>query len=501
MRVPDVYPPTVARLTPDATAYLMSGSAQQLTYAELDERSNALAHLLRARGVGPGAALVLILPNDLAWPVAVAAGMRAGLLVTPVNWHLRFEELAPILREAAPAAVVTTMELTAVVNAALEPGPAGPVILTVDGEASGTSHLWTALDDHPTTPIDNELLGARVLFSGGTTGRPKAYRQPLLGIHPLDAPPRHPGLAGALGITAGIRLLSPAPSYHAAPFTFQLMTLAAGGTVVCLERFDAPSALQAMLTHGVTHSQWVPTMLTRLLAVPEPDRPPLAPTHRVAFTSGAPCPPELKDRINDWWGPILHEYYGASEGYGHTYIDPAQAHRKRGSVGRPFGAARVRVVDELGDDRPTGEIGRVCFQAPGPAPAALKGMGDMGFLDADGYLFLTGRQTFMIISGGVNIYPEEIEAVLAGHPGVADVAVFGVPHPDLGEQVAAVVELASGGPDPADAPGSLTAYCRERLAGFKVPRVYEFVAELPRLPTGKLNKRALRERFGTGSPS
>lgn len=490
-----MYLPTVAAETPDAAAYVMAGSGVSITFAELDAQSNALAHLLRRSGVVAGDSLVIFAPNDLAWPVAVAAGMRTGLQVTPVNWHVGPNELRPMLVEAAAAAVVTTVELARVVLDSLS-GVLGrrPLIITIDGETPDAMEMWSALEAFPATPVNDELLGARVLFSGGTTGTPKAFRQPLLGVHPLDAPARHPGLAQALGIERGIRFLSPAPSYHAAPFTFQLITMAAGGTVVCMESFDAAGALDAIVRHDVTHSQWVPTMLTRLLQLPERESIPLSASHRVAVTSGAPCPIELKEAINDWWGDILHEYYGASEGYGHTYISPAESRERPGSVGRPLGAARVRVVDESGADVPSDSIGRVCFETTGPGgEIRLKGMGDVGRLDTDGYLYLTGRQTFMIISGGVNIYPEEIENTLSSHEDVVDVAVFGAPHPDLGEQVVAVVELRPGVATE-DISEQLTEFCRQRLARFKTPRRFDFVDRLPRLPTGKLNKRQLQEQ-------
>lgn len=492
-----MYPPNIAEKTPHAVAYVMATSGEELTFRELDQFSNALAHLLRGAGVQAGDSLVLLLPNCLAWPVAVAAGMRTGLEVTPINWHVGRTELLPMLTDARPGAVITSADLAPMLAEALQQGGIRPkLLLSVDGATEFTEDFWSSLRSQPISPVEGELLGARVLFSGGTTGRPKAYRQPLLGVHPLDAPARHPHLARVLGIEAGIRLLSPAPSYHAAPFTFQLMTLAAGGTVVCLERFDPTMALQALDTYQVTHSQWVPTMLSRLLAAP--GRSSVNPArHAVAITSGAPCPPDLKDSINDWWGDILHEYYGASEGYGHTYISPRESRERRGSVGRPLGDGHVRIVDDLGSDVPPGTIGKVCFEATQPdGSTTLKGMGDMGRLDEDGFLYLTGRQSFMIISGGVNIYPEEIENVLVQHPEVQDVAVFGLPHDDLGEQVVAVVEplvaTATTGLEE-----RLAEHCRASLARFKTPRRFVFVEELPRLPTGKLNKRALREVYAS----
>lgn len=493
-----MYPPTIAEGTPDALAYEMAYSGATMSFGMLDELSNQMAHVLQRAGVQPGDSLVILLPNDLAWPVAVAAGMRTGLEVTPINWHLRTTELTPMLQEAAPTVVVTDLDHAALVLEATASFARRPLVLTVEGQQEGTVEFWSALDGMPTAPVAHELLGARVLFSGGTTGRPQAHRQPLLGVHPLDAPRRHPGLATKLGIESGIRFLSPAPSYHAAPFTFQLMTLAAGGTVVCAESFEASRVLHVLHDRAITHSQWVPTMLSRLLTVPDRESIPLAASHRVAVTSGAPCPPELKEAINDWWGDVLHEYYGASEGYGHTYISPTESRERRGSVGRPLGAATVRVLDDDGVPLPAGSTGRVCFEATAPdGTVTRKGMGDLGHLDAAGYLYLSGRASFMIISGGVNIHPEEIEAVLSTHAAVADVAVFGLPHADFGEEVVAVVEPVaehSGGPALA---ADLADHCRAHLARFKVPRRFEFVEALPRMPNGKLNKRALQEHYAT----
>lgn len=505
-----MYPPDLAARHPDRTAFVMAGSGDSLTFAELDARSAQLAHALGGPGglgVEPGDALALVLPNDVAWPVGVAAGMRSGLEVVPINWHLGARELAVLLAEAAPAALLTTSALLPAVLEAVHGLPRRPHVLLADvgGDAAadlGALALWDRIADLPTSPPARELLGARVLFSGGTTGRPKAYRQPLLGVHPREAPRRHPHLAERLGLVGpeaerGVRFLSPAPSYHAAPFTFQLMTLAAGGTVVCLESFDAVAALEALTRLRVTHSQWVPTMLSRLLAVPAALRPVTTSSHRVAVTSGAPCPPALKDAIMDWWGEILHEYYGASEGYGHTYVSPHEARTHRGSVGRPLGGARVVITDDDGAPLGTDVIGRVCFEGP---DGALRGMGDMGRLDADGFLHLTGRATFMIVSGGVNVYPEEVEEALADLPEIADAAVFGVPHADLGEQVMAVVEPARGAPDAAALTVLVQAHCRDRLAGFKVPRRIDVVERLPRLETGKLDKRALRASYLTACP-
>lgn len=462
----------------------MAASGASLTYRELDRRSNRLAHFWRANGVQPGDAVVIAMENNLAWPVVVAAGMRSGLYVTPVNWHLNAAELAILMTEARPAVVVTSTALAPTVV-----GAADALILCVGESSEGCVSFEEALATMPTTPISGELLGARVLYSGGTTGRPKRFAQKLLGVHPADAPRRHSELSERLGIGPDTVLLSPAPNYHAAPFTFGLIVLAAGGTIVCMEKFDAAAAMAAIVDHGVTHSQWVPTMLVRLLRMRGRESVALSPTHRVAFTSGAPCPVSVKTDIAEWWGPILHEYYGASEGYGHTYIAPDEARAHPGSVGKPLGSTRIRVVDEDGRDVAAGVEGTVCFEAGG----SLKQMGDIGYVDADGFLYLVGRRGFMIISGGVNIYPEEVEEALLSHPAVADVGVIGIPDAEFGESVRAVVELRPG--VEADS-ASVIAHAREHLAHYKAPRSVVFTTDLPRLPTGKLDKRGLVNRFG-----
>ncbi|GAA3950752.1 AMP-binding protein [Gordonia caeni] len=495
-----MYPPSIARDAPGAVAYVMAGSGESLTYGDLDSRSNRLAHYWRSRGIVAGDSVVLAMENNVHWPVAVAAGMRSGLCVTPVNWHLKPGEFAAIVAAEKPAVIVTSVGMAPLVGEALRsmsPGPR-PVVVTVDGPVEGCVPLDEALAGQPSGPIEGELLGARVLYSSGTTGRPKRFAQPLLGVHPDQAPPRHSELVSRLGMDGDTVLLSPAPSYHAAPFTFQLIVLAAGGTVVCMEKFDTRAALQAINTYDVTHSQWVPTMLNRLLALPADERIALADHHQVAVTSGAPCPVHVKERIADWWGPVLHEYYGASEGYGHTYISPAEAAQRSGSVGRPLGAARVRIVDADGREVPAGTDGTVCFVSGGDVGAPLKEMGDIGHLDQDGYLYLVGRRGFMIISGGVNIYPDEVEAALLAHPGVADAAVIGVPDADLGEAVKAIVCLYPGAEV---TERDIIDHARAGLAHFKAPRAVEFTNDLPRLPTGKLDKRSLVRHYRQGESS
>ncbi|HXC80367.1 MAG TPA: AMP-binding protein [Trebonia sp.] len=497
-----MYPLTIARERPGRLAYIMAESGATLTYAELDDASNRLARRLRHAGVQIGDTLLIAMENRIEWPVAVAAGMRAGLYVTPVNSHLRAGELAALVAEAKPAAVLTSPVLGSIVAEAL--GDATALRLCVGESADGFLSFHDELASVPAEPIADESFGARVLYSGGTTGRPRAFRQKLLGVHPADAPARHGALMQKLGLDRDTVLLSPAPNYHAAPFTFQLATLTAGGTVVCLEKFGAVAAMAAIARHGVTLSQWVPTMLLRLLDLHAAGDVPLSPTHRAAVTSGGPCVPEIKAAIDEWWGPILHEYYGASEGYGHTYISPLEARERVGSVGRPLGETRLHITDDDGAELAPGEVGSVWFEALGSQHYVNQGdealmsphqgwrsMSDLGTLDDDGYLYLKGRKGYTIVSGGVNIYPDEIEATLQSHPWVRDVAVLGEPNAEFGEQVLAVVELADDAGE--DVEAMLIAHCRERLATFKAPKRVVVVDGLPRLPTGKLNKKALRD--------
>lgn len=501
-----MYPAAIARTDPDRLAFIMAGSGASLTYSDLDDASNRLAQRLRRADVGHGDTLLLVMENRIEWPIVVAAGMRSGLYVTPVNSHLRAAELSALISEADPAAVVTSPQLASTVAAAL--GDHHCLRLCVGEGAEGFLTFDDELADSLPEPIADEALGARVLYSGGTTGKPKAFRQKLLGIHPSEAPARHGELMQRLGIGPSSVLLSPAPNYHAAPFTFQLATLALGGTIVCLEKFEPAAAMRAIAEYGVTLSQWVPTMLIRLLDLHDDEKVTLSPTHRAAVTSGGPCSPTVKDRIDDWWGPILHEYYGASEGFGHTYISPTEARDHSGSVGRPLGSTRLHITDERGEELPAGEVGTVWFEALGDQqyvnqvdatsgqPSGWKSMGDLGLLDEEGFLYLKGRRGYTIVSGGVNIYPDEVEAALQSHPLVRDVAVLGEPNTEFGEQVLAVVELTSG--THGDIAAELIAHARERLASFKLPKRVLVIDSLPRLPTGKLNKKALQESLPGG---
>jgi fatty-acyl-CoA synthase len=506
-----VYPGTVAELAPQRPAMIEATRGEVRTYADLDDRSARLATLLRARGVDPGETVLVVLGNDVRWGEITWACWRSGLYLGAANRHLTGPELVPILQDADPRVIVTSTDLLVGLRSAARDAGLPDTV------------LWLVTDDGydealAATPRDRGLVetaGGRLLFSSGTTGRPKPFRVPPSDVHPAQVPVRSAGLMRSLEFDdTGNVLLVPGPAYHAGPLGFLQSLHQLGGTVVLMERFDPEAALAAIERYRVTHSQWVPTMFVRLLRLPAEVRARYdLSSHRVAVHAAAPCPPAVKRAMLDWWGPIVHEYYGASEGYGRTTIGPHEWLAHPGSVGRPVGST-VHIADDAGRLLPAGEVGTVWFAKPGAAVpvraddgsadlAATPGwgaVGDLGRLDDDGYLHLTGRRGQTIITGGVNVYPREVEDVLVTHPAVADVAVLGVPDPEFGEQVKAVVvaeDPAAAGPALAD---ELVTFCRERLAGFKCPRSVDLVDALPRSDAGKIRLQTLRERYRPAEP-
>ena len=508
-----MYPGDVAAQFPDRPAMVEAESGRTVTYAELDDRSARLATLLRARGVRPGDTVLVLLDNDVRWGEVAWACWRTGLYLGAVNRHFGVDELVPVVEDAAPAVVVATMAITAAVRPGLiERGLLADVPwLVLDGGGSDLAEDYeTALASVTRAPDLVETAGGRLLFSSGTTGRSKPFRVHPQPVHPRDLPLRSGSLMRDLGSDdSGNVLLVAGPAYHAGPLGFLQQLHQLGGTVVLMRRFDAEAALAAIERHGVTHSQWVPTMFVRLLRLPEEVRGRYdLSTHRVAVHGAAPCAPAVKQAVMDWWGPIVHEYFGASEGYGRTSIGPREWLAHPGSVGRGVGST-VHVTDEAGRPLPAGEVGVVWFAAEGadtPArgpdgAADLAGTrgwgttGDLGRLDEDGYLYLTGRSSQLIISGGVNVYPREAEDVLIGHPAVDDVAVLGVPDEEFGEQVKAVVVATAGVRADEALAAELVDWCRARLAHYKCPRSVDFVDALPRSDAGKVRLPELRARY------
>jgi acyl-CoA synthetase (AMP-forming)/AMP-acid ligase II len=501
----------------------MAGSGAAISYRELDARSNQGAHLFRSLGLGPRDHIALLLENRLEFMEICWAAQRSGLYYTTISRYLTQGEIDYIVKDCGARVVITSPAcahaIAALVRDADAPDvpdpPDAPVFYMVDRAQSGFRSWTDGIAAQPTTPIADQVAGQDMLYSSGTTGRPKGIK---LESRNESIDVQNPLLkklcADLCGMSEESIYLSPAPLYHAAPLRFNMMVAALGGTSVIMEAFDAEAFLRLVELHRITQAQLVPTMFVRMLKLPDEVR--LrhdVSSLKAAIHAAAPCPVDVKARMIDWWGPILLEYYAGSEGNGVTIVTSEQWLAHRGTVGRPA-VGEIKIVDENDRELPTGQIGTVYF-ANGPTFAyhndpektrrAYNGqgwstLGDVGYLDADGYLYLTDRKSYMIISGGVNIYPQETEDVLITHPAIADVAVFGVPNEEMGEEVKAIVQPHDMSRAGRALEVELIAFCRERLSPIKCPRSVEFEAQLPRTPTGKLLKRRLRDRYWPAKP-
>ncbi len=495
---------TFAASAPERPA-LVDGAGNTLTYAELNDRSNRVAQHLWSAGLRLGDHVAILLENRAEFLEVAWGALRMGLYVTPINWHLSAEEAAYIVADCGASALVASADLGDVVDRLGDVVPGPGRRLAVGGPVVGFEDYEDALGAQPAEPVAAECEGTWMLYSSGTTGKPKGIKPPRVGGE-LGGPSSFVALASGLyGIGEGSVYLSPAPLYHAAPAGWTNAVQRLGGTVVLMDRFDPVATLEAIEAHRVTHVQFVPTHLIRLLKLPASTREAYdLSSLQMVIHAAAPCPPEVKRAAIEWLGPIVHEYYSGSEGVGFCAIGPDEWLAHPGSVGRSL-LGTAHVTDADGNELGTGEVGQVWFETPnrfeyhGDAVKTASAfdhrgwssLGDMGRIDEEGYLYLTDRVSNMIISGGVNIYPREIEDVLIGHEQVADVAVIGVADPDMGEAVRAVVQPSSPPEDPAALSNQLIEYCQANLARFKCPRSVLFVESLPRLPTGKLAKRLL----------
>jgi long-chain acyl-CoA synthetase len=490
----------------------MASSGEAVTYRELDARSNRLAHLFRRRGLNRLDHYAIFMENNSRYIEACSAGERSGLYFTCVNSYLTAGELAYILTNSQSRILITSRAKLDVARETLKECPKVELCIVADGEGESDRivGLREATSGLPNTPIPDESVGTAMLYSSGTTGRPKGILRPLPEQPPTQNLPIFDFLHKLWQYREGMIYLSPAPLYHSAPQAAVNLTIRAGGTVIVMESFDPERYLDLVEKWGVTHTQLVPTMFSRMLKLPEGLRRRYdLSSLEIAIHAAAPCPAMVKDEIIKWWGPIIHEYYGATEGLGFTSCNSEEWLAHRGTVGRVL-LGELHILDESMQECPVGTPGTVWFKTATPFeyfndPAktgearspdgSMSTVGDVGYVNADGYLHLTDRATFMIISGGVNIYPQECENLLITHPKIADAAVFGVPNPDLGEEVKAVVQPMPGVlPGPALAE-ELIAFCGQSLSRQKVPRSVDFEKELPRLPTGKLYKRLLRDRY------
>ncbi|HEY2177214.1 MAG TPA: AMP-binding protein [Caulobacteraceae bacterium] len=511
-----MHPAVRARTEPEKTAFTMAGSGRAVTFRELDERSNQIAHLLRGIGLRRGDRISLLGENSAEFVLVCCAAARAGLYYAPIGTSLTPGEIGHIVTDSEARAMFAGVAMAdkAREAAGAAVGLAGRYSL--GGEIAGFEKLDDAVAGLPTTPIADESEGLDLLYSSGTTGRPKGILRPLTD-RPLDAPDASTQAYASLwGMGDDTVYLSPAPLYHAAPLRFLMGVMAQGGSAVIMEHFDAESALGLIERHRVTHSQWVPTMFVRLLKLPEAMRRRFdLGSHKAAIHGAAPCPISVKREMIAWWGPILFEYYGGTEAIGSCAINSDEWLRHQGSVGRPM-VGKIHLVGTDGAELPAGEEGLVYFSDGGPRFEYLndeaktreieqadgwRTFGDVGRVDAEGYLYLTDRASNLIISGGVNIYPQETENLLVTHPKVAEAAVIGVPNEEFGEEVRAVVQPASWDTPTHELAAELIAYCRQHLSPIKCPRAIDFDPAVPRGENGKLYKRRLRDRYWAGRSS
>jgi long-chain acyl-CoA synthetase len=495
--------------TPDKPAVILYPTGTVVTFGEMEARANQLAHYFREHGLVEGDAVAILIENNEHMHTVMWAARRSGLYYVPINTHLTAAEAAYIVDNSAAKAIVGSEALRPVLEGLAEHLPNGlPAVLLTTGDLEGWAKYPDAVADLPTTPIADEWDGDLLQYSSGTTGRPKGIKRDLPHLPPSETP----GLMAALvsfWMNPEAVYLSPAPLYHTAPSVWSMQAQAGGITTVVLEKFDAEGALDAIQKYGVTHGQFVPVMFTRMLKLPEQVRTSydVSSLQRVMHAA-APCPVEIKKQMIDWWGPIVDEYYASSEAIGATLISADEWLAHPGSVGKAMTGV-VHILDEDGNEVPAGQHGEIFFEggadfeylndsaktASSRDSHGWKTVGDIGYLDEDGYLYLTDRRHHMIISGGVNIYPQEAENMLVIHPKVMDAAVFGIPDEEMGQTVKGVVQTV----DPADATPEfaeeLLAWLRDQLSHYKCPRSISFEAQLPRTDTGKLYKQELITRY------
>ncbi|MEU0878562.1 acyl-CoA synthetase [Lentzea sp. NPDC005914] len=496
----------IAADQPDLTA-LVDPSGREITYRELAAQADRYGRGFQALGLEPGDSIVLMLPNSAELVAVYFAAYQTGLYVVMANWHLTGAEVAYLVQDSGAKAFVAHERFAAAATEASASLPAHARFAV--GDIPGFEPLVKLGEGEQGRP-DVRTAGSPMLYTSGTTGRPKGVRRPLTGADPDVVPPSAPWFFGIFGIKPhdGHVHLCGSPLYHTAVLNFVVISIQLGHTAVLMDHWTPEEMLRLIERHAVTHSHMVPTQFHRLLALPDDVKAKYdLKSLRAMIHGAAPCPLEVKRRMLDWWGPVVIEYYAATEGGG-TAITAQEWLRKPGSVGLPWPTSEIKILDEDGNDLPVGERGLV-YMRMGDATfeyhkdaektkAARVGklftLQDIGYLDEDGYLFLCDRKNDMIISGGVNIYPAEIEGELVCHPKVADVAVFGVPHPDWGEEIKAVVQPADGVEPDTALTEELLTFASTRLAKFKLPRTISYMAELPRDPNGKLYKRKLRDQ-------
>ncbi|MDB5428923.1 MAG: Acyl-CoA synthetase [Caulobacter sp.] len=497
---------SIAAAAPDRPAVICASSGDRLSFREMNELSIRIARMLRDEGLAAGDRVAILLDNVVEYFAIAWAIRRAELRYVPINWHLGSEEAAYLVRDCDARALIASPALATLAQSVAAAMPADMLRLVIRRPIEGFQLLDEAIADQPATAPPNERDGVYMFYSSGTTGHPKGILRPLPNA-PFGEMRALEGMVQSLfGFRERMVYFNPAPLYHAAPLGWSMSAQMHGGTVVIAERFDAEATLAAIERHHVTHPHFVPTHFVRMLKLPDGARRRYdLSSLEVVLHAAAPCAIPVKRAMIDWWGPVIHEFYSGSEGGGFTTLGSEEWLAHEGSVGRSIGGP-IRIVGDDGTVLAAGETGTIYFE-DAEAFAYHKDdaktaqffnahgwgtLGDIGRLDEDGYLYLSDRRSNMIISGGVNIYPQETEDLLISHPKVLDAAVIGVPDEEMGEQVKALVVADPSARGDTDLAAELLAHCRAKLAAYKCPRTLEFVDALPRLPTGKLLKRMLR---------
>ena len=506
-----MHPHIHAKNNPDKPAFIMANSGEVVTYKELDERSNKIANLFRSKNLNSGDHIAIFMENNVRFTEILWAAQRSGLYYTPISSRLTASEVEYIIRDCEAKLIITSnalkhvvVELTNLINDI-------PDRYIIDGEIDGWNSLEESLISMPSSPINDEIMGQDMLYSSGTTGKPKGIKLPLKNIPIEQSEDLMQVVTGLYGTNQDTVYLSPAPLYHAAPLRFTMGVNYLGGTNIIMENFDAESSLKFIEKYSVSMSQWVPTMFVKMFKLPDDIRNQYdLSSHKCAIHAAAPCPIKIKKMMIEWWGPISHEFYAGSEGNGFIACNSEDWLAHEGTVGKAI-VGIPHICNDEGEELPIGEEGTIWFEGDSDFKyhkdeektkesrhtihSNWSTLGDVGKLDEDGYLYLTDRKAFMIITGGVNVYPQETENLLITHPKVSDCAVIGVPNEEFGEEVKAVIEPIEWSERGENLEEELINFCKENLSSIKCPKSIDFEKELPRHPTGKLYKRLLKDRY------
>ena len=504
------HPRAHAEKTPDKPAYIMADTGEVVTFGQLEENANQCSHYFRKLGLQPKDHICILMENNNRFLEIVLAAQVAGLYFSTISSYLKTSEIEYIINDSTSKILVTSYEKRDVVADLMDQCPYLENIIMVNGTIKNFKSYEKEIAKYPKTPVPICTPGRDMLYSSGTTGRPKGVVATT--EEEIKFGEMHDSVAILImlyNINEDTVYLSTAPLYHAAPLRFCMWVLSSGGTVVVMKKYESLQALSLIEKYKATHSQWVPTMFIRMLKLPEDERNQFdLSSHKLAIHAAAPCPVEVKEQMINWWGPILFEYYAGTEGNSFIAIGSDEWLTHKGSVGKCY-IGKIHILNEIGNELPVREPGTVYIEggntfeyhndpnktAESRTPLGWNTIGDVGYVDEEGYLYLTDRKANMIISGGVNIYPQEVENLLVMHPKIMDVAVFGIPNDDFGEEVKAVVELfdtSDAGPALEE---ELMEYCRDNLAKYKCPKSIDFIDDMPRTPTGKLIKRLLKDKY------